>query len=240
MRFPMAATVVAALPFYCVALLAQIDNPCLSIEDRQRQFRADYMRPSANASPQKQMSAADCLAAARSNPENTPPPGGPVSFYKLTHKIPAKAKKAFEKGVMAAEAEDRMAAEKFYRSAIELDPGYLEARNNLAACLMKRQEWKAAIEQLNLANELDPTSSSVHSNLGVVYLQIKEYAKAEHEARLAVTLDATAAKPHYVLGLAMVYQRKDLRIAKAHLEKAVHEIPNASLILAKINPLTGG
>lgn len=232
MRTTIAATFLAVLP-----LFAQYENLCISAEERHAQFRADNSGrslPHGSASTgSSRPSAKECLASAQPVFAE-PKPGGPVSFYKLTHKIPAKARTEFRKGVLASLAGDDNPAEEHYRKAIKIDPGYLEARNNLGARLMVQTKWMEAIEQFESARQLDPTSSSVHSNLGVAYLHLRDFAKAEKEGRLASTLDPTAGKPHYVVGMAMLYQKKDSGMAKAHLIKASAEVPGSLGIIEKL------
>lgn len=232
MRTTIAATFLTALP-----LFAQYENFCVSAEDRHAQFRADHSGRSLPHGPDSTGSnrptAEECLASAQ-RVSAEPKPGGRVSFYKLTHKTPAKARTEYRKGVFASLAGDDISAEAHYRNAIKIDPGYLEARNNLGARLMARSKWMEAIEQFETARRLDPTASSVHSNLGVVYLYLRDFAKAEMEGRLASTLDPTAGKPHYIVGMAMLYQKKDSGMAKAHLIKASAEVPGSLGIIEKL------
>ena len=233
MRTKIAAMLLAAMP-----LFSQFENPCISAEDRHAQFRADNSRPFSfpqGPSPTgtKTPTAEECLASAqRTKPE--PKPGGAISFYNLTHKIPAKARKEFEKGVTSGIAGDYDSAVIHYRNAIKFDPGYLAAHNNLGARLMVNRKWKEAIEEFELARHLDPRSSPVHSNLGVLYLELHDYEKAELEGLLASTLDPTSGKPHFVVGMAMLYQAKDSRMAKAHLLKASVEVPASIGIIEKL------
>ena len=233
MRTTIAATLLAAMP-----LFSQYENPRISSEERHAQLRADYSRPMTipqdpGSTRSSRPSAEDCLASAQRT-AGDPKPGGPVSYYKLTHKIPTKARKEFQKGVAASLAGDHDTAEVHYRNAIRIDPGYLEAHNNLGARVMIRGQWKEAMEELEIANRLDPSSSSVHANLGVVYLELGDFKKAEGVGRLASTLDPEACKAHYVVGMAMLRQSKDVRIAKEHLIKASEEVPGVLTIIAKL------
>ena len=233
MRTTITASLFAALPLFC-----QYESPCISAEERHAQLRADYSRaitlpkgPGADRSSRP--SAEDCLASAQKLAAD-PKPGGPISFYALTHKIPAKARKEFQKCVAASVAGDHDTAELHYRNAIRIDPGYLEAHNNLGARMMVRRQWKESIEELEIARNLDPSSSPVHSNLGVVYLEILDFVKAEREGLLASTLDPLAGKAHYVVGMAMLHQAKDRRRAKEHLIKASSVVPGVLTIIAKL------
>ncbi len=87
-----AVTLVTASFLFCQSLFCQDKDPCISAEERQAQFRADRSSPlsaSRSALPDRTLRAEDCLSRASVAP--ILPPLGPVSVYKLTHKVPKKA-----------------------------------------------------------------------------------------------------------------------------------------------------
>ena len=68
-----------------------------------------------------------------------------------------------------------------YRRALELDNGFADAHNNLAALLLERGEIDDAISHLEHTLRLKPDSADGHNNLGVLLLrQGRAAAAAEH------------------------------------------------------------
>ena len=197
------------------------------------QFRADIARPFPNSEKPSTNSrdGIDCQSRIAQEPQ---PPAGPVSFYKLTHKIPNKARKEFVTAIKLEADNKSEEGIEHLRKAIAIDPNYMEAYNNLGSRLMTAGRTTEAIEALNHAAMLDPTSSFVHSNLGVVYLSTKNLPEAERQGRLAVALDPTSAKSRYVLGMSLAMQGKEKASAIFHLKLAVTEIPAVERILNQL------
>ncbi len=201
MKVFIAATLVAAYPLFC-----QDSGLCTSAEDRQAQFRADNSSHLVPGIPGRvtmppiategKMSAEDCLFKRSST--SSPKPAGPVSFYQLRHKIPKKAKKEFTIGAKLVALGDSDGAEAHFRKAIALDPGYMEAHNNLATRLMVAKRFNEGLLELRIAEALDPASCPVHSNLAFAYLKMGNLKEAEKEAKLAIALDPTAQNPRNI------------------------------------------
>ena len=205
-----AVTFVAASSLFCQSLFCQSlfrqddKDPCISAEERQAQFRADRSSPlsaSRSALPDRTLRAEDCLSRASVAP--ILPPLGPVSAYKLTHKVPKKALKELATGVRMTESGNPIGAEQHFRNAIAIDSQYMEAHNNLATSLMQQDRWDEALQELQVAVSLDPASSPAHSNLGIAYLRLKDFVKAEREGRLATTLDPMSWKPKHVVSMVL-------------------------------------
>ncbi|MDQ3802061.1 MAG: tetratricopeptide repeat protein [Acidobacteriota bacterium] len=83
-----------------------------------------------------------------------------VGKYSETLSLIFQADEAFNSG-------DVGAAEEFYRRAIELDPNYFSAYNNLGYLLMNNPEKQAEAEKLLIrATELSPDNPGPYNNLG--------------------------------------------------------------------------
>jgi Flp pilus assembly protein TadD len=52
-----------------------------------------------------------------------------------------------------------------YEAAVRLKPGFVDARNNLAAAYAATGRVEAAIGQLEIAARLDPASTAIRDNL---------------------------------------------------------------------------
>ncbi|MFN7936868.1 MAG: tetratricopeptide repeat protein [Bryobacteraceae bacterium] len=96
------------------------------------------------------------------------PVSGLVTPYRLQHKVPKKAMSEFRKAAKAMEEQKQEVALKHLRKAIELDPGFVEAYNNLGVRLAKEGNMQAAAEQFLAASKLDPHSTVARENLRIV------------------------------------------------------------------------
>lgn len=72
-------------------------------------------------------------------------------------------------------------AESTFRKALEINPKFTEARNNLGRTLIELHQYKAAIQELHLAaNDLIyPEPEKTLANLGIAYFYLNEYPQAE-------------------------------------------------------------
>jgi tetratricopeptide (TPR) repeat protein len=78
----------------------------------------------------------------------------------------------------------------FYRKAIELDPGFAEARYHYGIALEKSGDTAAAEEQYDRAVHLKPNYAEAEYNLANIFL------KAGREPGLAASLLADAVEQH--------------------------------------------
>ncbi len=207
MKFFIVATLVATYPLFC-----QDSDLCNSAEERHPQFRADnssHLVPGRGLIGDRKMPE-DCIQR-RIVSASSPKPAGPVSLYQLRHKVPKKAKKEFTIGAQLIALGDADGAEAHFRKAIALDPGYMEAHNNLATRLMVAKRFNEGLMELWIAAALDPAASPVHSNLAFAFLKIGRFKDAEREAKLAIALDPTAPNPRNIaLELKRLRQNKTI------------------------------
>ncbi len=87
------------------------------------------------------------------------------------------------------------AAERHYREAIALAPGFFKPRNNLGNVLRERGKLQAAVEQFRAALEIEPSAQRVHGNLGntLYELGLREDAVASYRKALALQAGAPVA-----------------------------------------------
>ena len=83
------------------------------------------------------------------------PPSGAVSLTHLSHHVPSRALKAFERAQQEARSGDRAASFAHLQDALAADPDFFEARVNLGAAYMARNEPKQASDQFAYAVRLD-------------------------------------------------------------------------------------
>ena len=125
---------------------------------------------------------------------------GKVTVAQLQHHVPARAAREFAREGRAFEAGDVQGAIGHLRKALEIDPDYMEAHNNLGARYMALHRFEDAAAEFGRATELDPAAEKAFANLGGALLMLGHDAEAEAAARRAVALDGTSAQGHYVLG----------------------------------------
>jgi Tfp pilus assembly protein PilF len=107
-----------------------------------------------------------------------------------------------------------------YRKAIELDPKYAGAHNNLGVALMGQGKLDEAIAEYRKAIELDSKYAGAHNNLGIALIRHGKLDQAIAEYRNAIELDPKYAPAHYNLGVAFRDQGK-LDEAIASYRKAI-------------------
>jgi len=99
-------------------------------------------------------------------------------------------------------------AEKEYKRAIELDPGYATAHHWYALYLMYMARFDEAIEEIKRALELDPFSLVINRNVGQVYCYARQYGQAIEALKRTIEMDPNFAYAHSVLGMA--YSQKSM------------------------------
>jgi len=162
------------------------------------------------------------------------PASGTVSAQKLQHKVPSKARKEFEKGIEAAHKKDSGAAIEHLTKATEIDPGFMEAYNNLGVQYLRAYEYDSAMTQFQRATELDPGDPAPQVNLAASLVILERPAEAETAARKAIRLDASSASARYFLGLALLHQQKNTSEALDNLQRASGTLPRARLAIAEV------
>lgn len=131
-------------------------------------------------------------------------------------------------------------AEKEFKYAIELEPGYVTARQFYADYLTAMQRNDEAITEVQEIQKRDPAFPFIEVELGRNFLYARKYDKAIEALKSAVTKDPNSWMPHYHLGQAYALQ-KDYSHAIEELERA-SAIDNGSDItsmLARVYAISG-
>jgi TolB-like protein/tetratricopeptide (TPR) repeat protein len=103
---------------------------------------------------------------------------------------------------------DRSTAEKEYRLAIELNPGYVTAHQWYALFLMQAARFDEASRELKLAQEIDPLSLAVSFNIGLLLFFAGRYDEAIEQLQRTIELE-----PNYFMArgfLALSYSYKSM------------------------------
>ncbi len=91
-------------------------------------------------------------------------------------------------------------AEKHFRRAIELDPGYPTAHQWYSILLYNLGRFNEALSEAKRAQELDPLSLVINLNLGDVLYIMRRYDKAIEQYKNTIALDETFPWAHSGLG----------------------------------------
>ena len=73
--------------------------------------------------------------------------------------------------------------------AIELDPGYADARLGLGVVLLTRQRYEEAVEHLAIVVEVAPLNPQGWTNLGIAFLGLHRYQHALEAFERSLALD---------------------------------------------------
>ena len=121
---------------------------------------------------------------------------------------------------------DFMRSDQYFRKALEVDPDYGEARNNLGSLYLEVGRWSEAAEVLLplLEDRFYSTPYLAHNNLGWAFYNMREYKRAEFHFQQAVAIepDMCLAQSH----LGEVYRalgRNDVAVMR--FDRAISRCP---------------
>lgn len=167
---------------------------------------------------------------------------GTVSVQQLQYKAHPAAKRAYDEGQKAwADKNVDLARQKF-REAVDLDPGYVAAYNDLAAVEISQKRYAEAEPLLRAALERDAEAPLSLLNLGIVLDHLSRFEEAVPVLRKSLQL-----RPHWVptkvyLGIALV-ETNELAEAETLLLRGVkatgREEALAFLYLGKLYAMKG-
>jgi tetratricopeptide (TPR) repeat protein len=149
-----------------------------------------------------------------------------ATAYKSIDANPRNATTYFFAGTMEELRGRPQRAEDAYRRALQVDPNYGPAANNLAYLMLENKEsTDEALILARIARQKLPDSPSAADTLAWIYYKKGLYAVAENLLQEAVNKAPDNATYHYHIG--MVYQKEKNRPAsKRHLQRALQINPN--------------
>ena len=142
------------------------------------------------------------------------------------------ARKALELDETVAEAHASLAwslfvydwdwpgADREFRRAIALDPGYATAHQWYAFLLASQARMDESLVEGHTALELDPASVSIRRTLAWNYYYARRYDQVRHHASRAITMNPTQEESHRMLGLALALE--------GHFDEAVRVLREAA------------
>lgn len=124
-------------------------------------------------------------------------------------------------------------AERAYRRAISVDPGYAGAHHWYAQLLAILARHDEALSEIDAARRCDPVAVPVSAFVSYVWLEARQYRRAIDAALEAVELDSGAPLPYFFLGRALAKLR-EYRKAIAALTNAARLGGNIALFDANL------
>jgi serine/threonine-protein kinase len=98
---------------------------------------------------------------------------------------------------------DWTAAEREFRRAIELAPGYATSHQWYAFLLIARGQIEEALIEAHMSQELDPASVSIRRGLGGIYAYARRYEQARYHTERAIAMNPLAEESYRLLGMAL-------------------------------------
>src|SRR3989441_774869 len=97
-------------------------------------------------------------------------------------------------------------AERSYRRALELNPGYATGHHWYSFVLLVTGQADQALVEAHTALELDPSSLSIRRGLGWLYYYTRRYESAVYHLRRAIAMNPTSEDTYRILGLVLTQQ----------------------------------
>jgi len=120
-------------------------------------------------------------------------------------------------------------AEREYRRAIELNPGYATAHHWYALFLMKMARFDEAIKEIKRALKLDPLSLVINRNVGRIFYYAGKFNQAIEALQKTLEMDQNFSYTHSIIG--RIYLQNSL------YDEALSELQKEKSILGDLNPL---
>jgi tetratricopeptide (TPR) repeat protein len=154
-----------------------------------------------------------------------------VSLSRLQHKTPKAAVKQFDLALRVSAKGDRYKAIQHLEKALEIDPLYFEAINNLGVQFVRENRHEDASRLFAKAVEIDSTDPITETNLAFTQIMLGRFAEAEESARAAVRADGTSARARFYLAISLLEQSKPRKEVIFHLTKASEHLEPARRLL---------
>ncbi len=133
---------------------------------------------------------------------------------------------------------DWQGAEKEYKRAIELDPGYELAHVWYSNLLLELGRLQEAIVESRTAQQLDPLSAFTNDNLAAILYYAGQYDQAIEQSQKTLEIDPASHQAHRHLGQVYIQERRYPE-AVSELKKAVELSPGSTEALAELGYVLG-
>ena len=173
-----------------------------------------------------------------SDKNHTPLLGGPdddptLAADTFQHEPPLSARKIASRAEHLSKKQQHARAIEEFQKALQIDPQYYEASNNLALEYFEAGKPELAIETLTRLTKTEPIHVLAFDNLAIIFCRLGRYSEAEAVATRAYKMHPFSYKAAYVFGSSLVSQGKWTPDAKQSLRYASERHPEAKALLAK-------
>ena len=157
-----------------------------------------------------------------------------VSYQQLQHKVSKQAFKEYKKGRAALRKGENENALDHFQNAIQIDPEFTDAHNDLGFVLANLGNTGEAAEQFKKAVDLAPDHNTAVGNLSVVFYMLERYQDAISLARRALKINPRLPGVRYVLGLSLIVEHGDRKEALENLQRVAPQYPEARVMASDI------
>lgn len=148
------------------------------------------------------------------------PSSSVVTAHQLQHQPAPQARKAFEEAHKAISEQKLDLARRKLRQAIEIDPAYVSAYNELAVLEIGARRYTEAESLLRSALQEDPEAAYLHANLGLALDYQGRFPDAIEPLRKALQLRPQWLAPKIYLGVALL-ETNELKEAETLLLRGI-------------------
>jgi tetratricopeptide (TPR) repeat protein len=148
--------------------------------------------------------------------------------------IPAAAVKEFQRSEKAVHSGNFQAAAEHLQKALQIDPTFVQAHNNLGASYLQLNQYESAVAEFRRAIELNTKMQEPYRNMGLGLFLLRRYPEAELAARQAMQLDPRRGHAQYTLGRILAAEGSSSAEAEQLLHESLGEFPEARLPLAQV------
>jgi len=180
-----------------------------------------------------------------STPEVPAPEIPEIKVEKLSGEIKSspEAVKNFNAGVNFYQQRNLLQAMHAYKKALQYDPQFGEAYNNLALIYQEIGDLDQARETLQRATEINPHYEKAWNNLGIILLLQNRYGEAKEVFKKVLLLNPQHVESYLHLGV--LYRKEgEIRKAAEYYQKALQINPlrgevhyNLAIILEELNDI---
>ena len=143
---------------------------------------------------------------------------------------------AYLRGQIAERRRQTDEAERLYRDALQIDPHFTEARNDLGLLLERRGRHDEALQEFRRVIDTDPEFGEAYNNIGIVERSRGRTQEAEEAFRRALKASPEFAGAYSNLAL-LLEDRREFAEAESLLRQAVKRAPKDPDIRSNLGAL---
>ena len=147
--------------------------------------------------------------------------------------VPAGAIKEFQRSEQAFHSGDFHSAVGHLQKAIQIEPNFVQAHNNLGASYVELKQYESAVTEFQKAIDLDSKVHAPYRNLGLGLFLLRRYPQAELAERQALQLNPQSGLARYTLGRILAAEGGNAPEAEKLLRQFTSTYPEARLPLVR-------